>query len=745
MARPATSTSRLLAGSREPVRVASTSNINPAAGGLLTIDGVTVEPGDRVLLKDQADQRQNGIYGASEGEWYRASDARSPRAINKGVTVHVAEGTAHEGQTFAFLTPEPEIGHDEISIGFFLSYDTVGDAEDALQDAADAATAAGEAAVDAVEAAGEAAVDAVEAAGAAALDAVAESVQDAADSAASAALVTGALPRVNLTTLKALASSTITVAYRTDANREGFYHFRSGNYSTQVAADANEYDYIKADDKLASAGAWVRIRMGNPLGKAAVARLPMGEITLPGTFNNPLNARIYWDGSAVRFYQKPYDLIDFTLSETCNHYYVNYTTGNNANPGTTEGSPWKTWDYARVNAVSPAVIHMKDDWVGYLSAGSTAGVVFSGKFKIIGEGPTGRTRFVSMRESYDAAFFNFVASGSAGAYVSNALTSNDYYRAQFDRKYLDARGIPMPIVVAASQAACEATPGTFWWDSGTFKVYVHMIDNRKPNPADGWMYTRSAYRTELQQALDTVAGVILVENLEFCANSGAVSTAAFRYRPVTTGAPTLARMGMKNCLAYGNGNGFEIYDADVIVKENCHARYSHVDGHNYHSFVTTGQKGEFITVYEYDCSAYDNGFNLFPDQVALSASSNGSTSHDSMHIVRANVFCGDCNGAVIADVNGVHSLNYNVQAARPKGTGSPKACFWHDAYQGVGTTKKMFLWGCSAFDDGDTTVSLIDYTAQGGGQNGDIHVQYWLGQTYGKVVGPLKDFAGTVL
>ena len=47
--------------------------------------------------------------------------------------MHVAEGTAHEGQTFAFLTPEPVIGSDDIEIGFFLSYDTVGDAETAIE------------------------------------------------------------------------------------------------------------------------------------------------------------------------------------------------------------------------------------------------------------------------------------------------------------------------------------------------------------------------------------------------------------------------------------------------------------------------------------------------------------------------------------------------------------------------------------------------------------------------------------
>jgi hypothetical protein len=133
MARPPTSTSRLLAGSREPVRVATTGNINPAAGGLLVIDGVTLEPSDRVLLKDQADQRQNGIYGASAGEWYRASDGRSSRSINKGTTVHVQEGTANGGKVYAFQTLDPVIGTDDIQINFYISDDIVADAEDDME------------------------------------------------------------------------------------------------------------------------------------------------------------------------------------------------------------------------------------------------------------------------------------------------------------------------------------------------------------------------------------------------------------------------------------------------------------------------------------------------------------------------------------------------------------------------------------------------------------------------------------
>src|SRR4051812_2823136 len=100
MARPNTAAVRLLAGEREPVLVATTANIT--LSGLQTIDGVAVTAGKRVLVKDQTDATENGIYEASAGTWYRAADARSSRAINKGVTVHIQSGTANEGKIYAF-------------------------------------------------------------------------------------------------------------------------------------------------------------------------------------------------------------------------------------------------------------------------------------------------------------------------------------------------------------------------------------------------------------------------------------------------------------------------------------------------------------------------------------------------------------------------------------------------------------------------------------------------------------------
>ena len=58
---------------KQPVLCATTANIT--LSGLQTLDGITVVAGDRVLVKNQSTQSQNGIYLASATAWTRSADA----------------------------------------------------------------------------------------------------------------------------------------------------------------------------------------------------------------------------------------------------------------------------------------------------------------------------------------------------------------------------------------------------------------------------------------------------------------------------------------------------------------------------------------------------------------------------------------------------------------------------------------------------------------------------------------------
>ncbi|WP_146172588.1 hypothetical protein [Mesorhizobium helmanticense] len=89
-----------------------------------------------MLVKDQADPAQNGIYTVSEGEWFRAADARTARTLQKGTTVHTQVGSANADRVFEFTSDEPVVGTDAIAIAAFVPPDIseVVDEVEALRD-----------------------------------------------------------------------------------------------------------------------------------------------------------------------------------------------------------------------------------------------------------------------------------------------------------------------------------------------------------------------------------------------------------------------------------------------------------------------------------------------------------------------------------------------------------------------------------------------------------------------------------
>ena len=96
---------------KDSVRVASTANVSLTNGssGLEAgdaIDGVTLVAGDRVLLKDQSDASQNGIYVAvaSGGNPARAGDANISAEVTSGMFMFVEEGTTNGDNGFVLTT-----------------------------------------------------------------------------------------------------------------------------------------------------------------------------------------------------------------------------------------------------------------------------------------------------------------------------------------------------------------------------------------------------------------------------------------------------------------------------------------------------------------------------------------------------------------------------------------------------------------------------------------------------------------
>ena len=85
--------------------VATTANI--VLSGLLTIDGVLLPADARVLVKNQAQAKDNGLYVASAGVWKRATDADSSLEVTPGLFVSIEKGTVNGDSVWQLVTDGP--------------------------------------------------------------------------------------------------------------------------------------------------------------------------------------------------------------------------------------------------------------------------------------------------------------------------------------------------------------------------------------------------------------------------------------------------------------------------------------------------------------------------------------------------------------------------------------------------------------------------------------------------------------
>lgn len=87
---------------KQSVRAATTANI--ALSGLKTIDGISLLAGDRVLVKNQAAAKENGIYLAGVAAWQRAPDADSSDEVTSALILSVEQGTTQADTRWQLIT-----------------------------------------------------------------------------------------------------------------------------------------------------------------------------------------------------------------------------------------------------------------------------------------------------------------------------------------------------------------------------------------------------------------------------------------------------------------------------------------------------------------------------------------------------------------------------------------------------------------------------------------------------------------
>jgi hypothetical protein len=105
---------------KPPVRVATTANIT--LSGLQTIDGVVLAESDRVLVKNQTNAVENGIYVASLNAWSRATDFNGAFDASGGTLISIRQGTVNTNLLYSLTTASPVIGTSELIFSTLLPY-----------------------------------------------------------------------------------------------------------------------------------------------------------------------------------------------------------------------------------------------------------------------------------------------------------------------------------------------------------------------------------------------------------------------------------------------------------------------------------------------------------------------------------------------------------------------------------------------------------------------------------------------
>lgn len=96
---------------KSPARAGTTgSNITLTAGAPTTLDGLSLSVNDRVLVKDQTDNKQNGIYfvatlgSGSNGTWTRTTDTDTGAELVTGSYCFITSGTVNANAAYTMVT-----------------------------------------------------------------------------------------------------------------------------------------------------------------------------------------------------------------------------------------------------------------------------------------------------------------------------------------------------------------------------------------------------------------------------------------------------------------------------------------------------------------------------------------------------------------------------------------------------------------------------------------------------------------
>lgn len=109
-------------------KCATTTNISSFSSAPSTIDGITLETGDRILVKNQTDKTKNGIYylkDSTTNTWERTSDLNSSEELLPQLSVYVVSGTTNGSTNYRIKLPTPRTITYSQTTAYILDTDNI--------------------------------------------------------------------------------------------------------------------------------------------------------------------------------------------------------------------------------------------------------------------------------------------------------------------------------------------------------------------------------------------------------------------------------------------------------------------------------------------------------------------------------------------------------------------------------------------------------------------------------------------
>lgn len=249
-----------------------------------------------------------------------------------------------------------------------------------------------------------------------------------------------------------------------------------------------------------------------------------------------------------------------------------------------------------------------------------------------------------------------------------------------DLNYRDGNGIPIALEPVDSIA--NLVPGSFFYESGTTTIHV-QVANVSTGAEDSILVSTDSAKFGFFGGDSRV----LVDGISFFTGGVTVS-------PINNEVQVF-----KECVFVGGGNDSLAAQANELSMAllGCKGAWSGKDIYNYHSLLSNAADTSVIV--EVNCIGYNAGVYKYENYTGANtntASNNGSTAHEGMTIFRFGCKYWNCQGPVVADIQGCRSVCYglNVGDIADGSTGTPRNMLFSGAGAGAFSPSETVLVDC---------------------------------------------------